>query len=79
MKISIDQEWLLALWQQHSGKIVCCAAGLLFGVLVLTLGFFRTLFLCLCLAGGYVIGKHLDDKEDLLELLDRILPPGYRR
>ena len=79
MNMEFDREWLLAFWQRHNGKIICCTIGLLFGVLVLALGFFRTLFLFLCIGIGFFVGKRLDDKEDLLELLDRILPPGYRR
>ena len=47
MNMEFDREWLLAFWQRHSGKIICCTIGLLFGVLVLALGFFRTLFLFL--------------------------------
>ncbi|WP_018703166.1 MULTISPECIES: DUF2273 domain-containing protein [Sporomusaceae] len=79
MNMEFDREWLLAFWQRHNGKIICCTIGLFFGVLVLALGFFRTLFLFLCIGIGFFVGKRLDNKEDLLELLDRILPPGYRR
>jgi uncharacterized membrane protein len=45
----------------------------------IVLGFFRTVFLLILMAGGYILGGKVDSKEDLLELLDRILPPGYHK
>jgi uncharacterized membrane protein len=67
------------LWQTHRGRIVGALAGLAAGVLFLTLGFFRTLFLVVLVTVGYMLGGKIDNKEDLLDLLDRILPPGYHK
>ena len=47
--------------------------------MVLWLGFFQALFLMICIGIGFFIGYKLDMKEDLLEWLDRLLPPGYHR
>ena len=44
-----------------------------------TAWFFSSLFLMLCIGLGFFIGNKLDKKEDLLEWLDRLLPPGYHR
>jgi len=70
---------LAQLWQSHRGRIVGAACGLAAGILFLTLGFFQTIFLLILMAGGYMLGGKIDNKEDLLDLLDRILPPGYHR
>lgn len=67
------------LWQQHSGKISGVVIGLLVGVLIIVFGFFRTLFILLCAVIGYVIGKRIDEKEDIMDVIDKLLPPGYRR
>lgn len=67
------------IWEQHSGKIVGATAGLLIGILIITFGFFRTLFVLLCIVAGYIIGKKIDEKEDLMDILDKLLPPGYHR
>ena len=75
----MNREMLEELWQTHKGRIVGMAVGLLFGLMVLILGVFKTLFLLVCAVGGYLIGKKIDQKEDLLEILDKILPPGYHR
>lgn len=43
------------------------------------LGFWATLFVLLFVGGGFFIGYKIDRKEDLVEWLDRLLPPGYHR
>ena len=53
------------IWNNYRGRLLCSVFGLFIGVIVLWLGFF--------------IGCKLDKKEDLLEWLDRLLPPGYHR
>ncbi|MPL84348.1 hypothetical protein SDC9_30313 [bioreactor metagenome] len=67
------------IWQNHSGKIIGVVAGLLIGIFIIVFGFFRTLFVLLCVAAGYIVGKRIDEKEELTDILDRLLPPGYRR
>ncbi|MDR3593005.1 MAG: DUF2273 domain-containing protein [Negativicutes bacterium] len=67
------------IWQQHSGKIIGISLGFLLGVLIISFGFFRTLFVMLCVVAGFVIGKRIDEKEDIMDILDKLLPPGYHR
>jgi uncharacterized membrane protein len=71
--------FIARLWQTHRGRMLGAIAGLVLGILFLTLGFLRTIFLLILVAGGYLLGGKIDSKEDLLELLDRILPPGYHK
>ncbi|EGO63627.1 hypothetical protein ALO_11949 [Acetonema longum DSM 6540] len=66
------------LWKYHSGKLVGGLLGFLLGMFILWLGFFQTLFLLFCVIVGYVIGKRIDEKEDIADILDKLLPPGYR-
>jgi len=77
--MEIDREWLRLIWHRHSGKITGLGCGLFLGLLILILGFFQTMFLLLCMGIGYIVGKKFDDNEDLAEMLDKFLPPGYRR
>ena len=67
------------IWQQHSGKIIGISIGFTLGVLIISFGFFRTLFIILCVVAGFVIGKRIDEKEDIMDILDKLLPPGYHR
>ncbi|MBP2649333.1 MAG: hypothetical protein H6Q74_158 [Firmicutes bacterium] len=75
----MDRNLLKDLWQQHSGKIIGGLTGLILGVLIICFGFFRTLFVLICVIAGYIVGKRIDEKEDIMEILDRLLPPGYHR
>lgn len=52
--------------------------GFILSVLILTIGFFKTLFIVLCTLIGYILGSQSYTKKSLLELLERILPPGRR-
>ncbi|MDR2005974.1 MAG: DUF2273 domain-containing protein [Acidaminococcales bacterium] len=73
------KEFFAALWQTHRGRITGVALALVIGIMFLVLGFLKTVFLLALMAGGYILGGKVDNKEDLLELLDRILPPGYHK
>jgi uncharacterized membrane protein len=75
----MERKVLEEIWQYHSGKIVGVTFGFTLGVLIITFGFFRTLFVLLCVIAGYVVGKRIDEKEDIMEILDKLLPPGYHR
>lgn len=72
-------EILSDIWNNYRGRLLCSVFGLFIGTMVLWLGFFAALFLVLCIGFGFFIGTKLDKKEDLLEWLDRLFPPGYHR
>lgn len=67
------------IWLNYRGRFLCTLTGFVIAALFLFLGFWRTLFLLLFVAGGFFIGYKIDKKEDLVEWLDRLLPPGYHR
>ena len=67
------------IWHAHSGKILGVTIGFVLGLLILALGFLQALFVLFCMVVGYIIGKRIDDKEDLMEILDKLLPPGTHR
>ena len=72
-------DFFATLWETHRGRMIGVIIGLVIGIMFLTLGFFRTVFLLFLMSAGYMLGSHIDNKEDLLDLLDRILPPGYHK
>jgi uncharacterized membrane protein len=67
------------IWRAHSGKITGVLIGFVLGLLILIIGFFQALFVMFCMVVGYFIGKRIDDKEDLMDILDKLLPPGTHR
>ena len=69
-------KWEL-LWE-HKGKLMGVLAGLFFGIIYLLAGFWDTLVFVVLVGTGYYIGRKLDHKEDLREILDKILPGKFR-
>ncbi|MDY6029538.1 MAG: DUF2273 domain-containing protein [Acidaminococcaceae bacterium] len=67
------------IWNNYRGRVLCSLMGIFVGTLFIWLGFFKALFIIICLGIGFFIGHKLDNHEDLLEWLDRLLPPGYHR
>jgi uncharacterized membrane protein len=65
-------------WQDHRGKILGAILGIVIGIIILVFGFLKTAFIVLCAIIGYYIGKIIDGKESLRDILDKILPPGHR-
>ena len=67
------------IWLNYRGRFLCTLTGFVIAALFLLLGFWQTLFLLLFVAGGFFIGYKIYNKEDLVEWLHRLLPPGYHR
>lgn len=57
----------------HRGKAIGIILGLIFGLLTVVLGFWKTFFVALCIAIGYIVGRRLDNDEDFKEWIDKIL------
>lgn len=67
------------LLENHRGKIIGGLIGLVLALMIIRFGFFWSIFIGICVLVGYLIGKRMDDnKEDLVDVLDKFLPPGHR-
>ncbi len=69
---------LRELWYSHRGKIVGGILGFVVAIVIIAFGFFKALFITLCTIIGCYIGRFMDSKEDLRNVLDRILSPSNR-
>lgn len=74
----MNKEWLLNFIIKNRGKIIGLIIGLLFSILTITIGFLKTVFIVICTVLGYYIGKKIDNDEDVIELLQRILPNEWK-
>jgi uncharacterized membrane protein len=72
------KEFLTLSFEKHRGKIIGLFCGLLLGIFILSLGFWRSLLLAICIAVGYWIGKMYDKEENFLASLIAILPENIR-
>jgi len=68
----VEREDMHAFFKSHKGKIVGVLAGLLFGILVLAVGFWRSVFLAICVTVGYVIGSVYDGGSKLRMFLRKM-------
>lgn len=71
------REYFSKLFSDHRGKVIGVSLGLIIGIFVLLIGFWKTLFLLLCMGIGYWIGGISDKKGRFVAFLDRILPKGF--
>lgn len=62
----------------NKGKVYGTFIGLISGILVLIIGFWKTLLIFLFTALGYFIGSRWDQEGDFRKLLDRLLPPQFK-
>lgn len=66
-------------WQSHRGKLVGTVLGVVLGASIMIFGFFKTVFIMICALIGLFVGKRVDDKDDIMDIVEKIIPPGFRR
>jgi len=59
-------------------KIIGALIGLIIGILILTIGFFKTLLLFLTTLVGYYLGMRWRFEEDLKDFILRIIPDRFK-
>ena len=63
---------LATLIQENRGKTIGVGLALIVSILFVTLGFWKTMFIVICIAVGYFVGKKLDENEDFDEWTRRL-------
>ncbi len=64
---------MLNFWitiKPYLGRIVGILCGLLIAILIFTIGFWRTLLLCLLVLAGYIIGGWQDGTIDIKKWIE---------
>lgn len=70
----------IVFWiNNNKKKFLGGLVGFILSVLILTIGFFKTLFIVFSTIIGYLLGSKTYSKKQILELLERILPPGLKK
>lgn len=54
-------------------RIIGILIAFTIAILFLTIGFFRTLLIMICITIGYIIGYFLDDRADFSNVVDKVL------
>lgn len=66
------EKLLLSILQEHRGKAIGVFLGLVAGILVISYGFWKALFIMICIFLGYFIGKKLDEDKSFDNWLRRM-------
>ena len=69
---------LRELVANYKGKVYGTLIGFISAILVLIIGFWKTLLIFVLTAIGYYIGSRWDQEGDFRKLLDRLLPPQFK-
>lgn len=59
------------IWYNHRGAFLGAIIAFLIGILILTIGFWRTLLLVILVFLGFFIGSQLDERSSLRKLWRR--------
>jgi len=60
------------IFEQHRGKAIGIVLGLLASILFISYGFWRTIFIIVCIALGFFIGKKIDENKNFDQWLKQI-------
>lgn len=60
------------IFEEHRGKAIGIILGLLASILFISYGFWRTIFIVVCIALGFFIGKEIDEKKNFDQWLKNI-------
>jgi uncharacterized membrane protein len=76
----MDMDKIYSFYKSHKGEVNGAIIGLLIAISILIIGLLKFIFIVICMAVGYYIGKVISvDKDYLRKLLDKIFPPGTIR
>ena len=65
------EQLIMEILNNHKGKLFGILGGLLFSILVLFIGILQTIFIACCVVIGYIIGKRIDESENLRDTVER--------
>ena len=60
-------------FKNHRGKIFFTFFFIILGILFMTLGFLKTMFIFLLAVGGWIVGRVVDDRELIRRFLNNYL------
>lgn len=76
----MNTDKIYSFYKSHKGEVNGAIIGFLIAISVLIIGLLKFIFIVICMAVGYYIGKVISvDKDYLRKLLDKIFPPGTIR
>lgn len=72
------KEELIQFIYSNFKKISGAVIGLIIGILILVIGFFKTLVICLTTLIGYYLGARWRFEEDLKDFILKVIPEKFK-
>jgi uncharacterized membrane protein len=72
------KQYLIEIFSKNEGKFIGAISGLLVGILILWIGFFKSVFIVICILLGYYIGKKKDNKENIFVIIEKLINRGWK-
>lgn len=72
--MDVSANTMRRLLAEHWGKVLGGLIGFTIGILIITVGFWRSMLLFVCIALGVFLGKLYDRHDGLQAVLQRIWP-----
>jgi len=67
---------LLVFYSTHKEECIGALIGFILDLAIIFVGFFKVLFIVICVSIGYYIGKRFRENRNVLKtILDKIFPP----
>jgi len=60
----------------YKGRILGSAVGFIAGLIWAFLGFWRAIAFIFCIIIGFYLGKKIDQRGSIREILNKVLPPN---
>lgn len=60
----MDIDQIIDILQKNRGKVAGIVLGLVFGWFAITYGILKAVFVSLCIAAGYYIGRQVDSHDN---------------
>ncbi len=68
----MGEKLLLLILEEHRGKALGILLGLIASILFISYGFWRSLFVIICIILGFFIGKRIDENKSFDNWLRRM-------
>ncbi|MBF8982661.1 DUF2273 domain-containing protein [Lutibacter sp. B2] len=75
----MNKQKLLTFIYKHPAKLSGMFIGLILSILFICIGMIKTVFIIFCIYLGFFFGNKIDNNENIIELLDKILPFGNNK
>lgn len=59
----------------HRGKALGIVLGLVFGWFAISYGFFKAVFVAICIFLGYLVGRRVDEEKNIKNTFERFFGP----